>query len=100
VRWYYGEGGQTGGPVEDQEVRDLIQKGVLSYSSRLILEGGSSWGTVSEHASQLGLDPNAGGQGQRLPAFVNNVRLSAEDRKAFKRYWSWVSRSIMCCTPY
>lgn len=82
MRWYYEEGGQTRGPVEDQEVRDLIQKGVLSYSSRLILEGGSNWGTVGEHASQLGLDPNAGGHRQQLPALVNSVRRSDEERKA------------------
>lgn len=82
MRWYYEEGGQTRGPVEDHEVRDLVQKGTLSYSSRLILEGASNWGTVGGQASQLGVDPNAGGQGQQLPAFVNNVRLSAEDRKA------------------
>ncbi len=38
MRWYYEKSGQTHGPVEDQELRNLVQQGVLNYGSRIILE--------------------------------------------------------------
>ncbi len=82
MRWYYEESGQTHGPVEDQELRNLVQQGVLNYGSRIILEGESDWGTVGQHASQLGINPVADGHSQQLPAAIDTRRRSAEERKA------------------
>ena len=63
MRYWYEQGGQTRGPVEEEELRNLIQTGVLSNDSRIIQEGGSQWGTVAENASQLGISATGAGAG-------------------------------------
>lgn len=82
MSWYYEDSGQTRGPVDDREMRDLIQRGILNQSSRVVREGNSNWGTVGEHAAELGIDPNAGIHMQQVPAVVDTTRRSADERKA------------------
>jgi hypothetical protein len=63
MRYWYEQGGQTRGPVEEEELRNLIQTGVLNNDSRIIQEGGSQWSTVAENASQLGISTTGAGAG-------------------------------------
>ncbi|MDP8975017.1 MAG: NINE protein [Actinomycetota bacterium] len=60
-RWWYEQNGQTKGPVEDAELRSLVEQGTLNRNSRVIQEGGSEWRTVSQEASSIGISSDAGG---------------------------------------
>ncbi|HSH59289.1 MAG TPA: NINE protein [Acidimicrobiales bacterium] len=59
-RWWYEQNGQTKGPVEDGELRSLIEQGTLNRNSRVIQEGGSEWTTVAQEASLIASSPDAG----------------------------------------
>ena len=60
MRWWYDVGGEARGPVEDHELRAMVQQGALRRDSRIIPEGGSEWATVARHESELGLVPPPG----------------------------------------
>ena len=59
MRWWYEQGGETKGPVEDEEIRNLVQQGVLNSSSQILQEGSTQWTTVGEHESELGITSSA-----------------------------------------
>ncbi len=59
-RWWYEQNGQTKGPVEDGELRSLVEQGTLNRNSRVIQEGGSEWRTVAQEASSIGISSDAG----------------------------------------
>lgn len=59
MRWWYEQGGETKGPVEDGEIRNLVQQGALNSSSHILQEGSTEWTTVGEHESELGITPAA-----------------------------------------
>ena len=59
MRWWYEQNGETKGPVEDAEIRSLVEQGVLSSSSNIMQEGGSQWTTVGQNESVLGLGGGA-----------------------------------------
>jgi len=61
MRWWYEQNGQAKGPVEDGELRSLIEQGTLNRNSRVIQEGGSEWTTVAQEASLIASSPDAGG---------------------------------------
>jgi TM2 domain/GYF domain 2 len=63
MRWWYQQDGQTKGPVEDAELRDLVQKGTLNRNSRVIQEGASEWTTVAQEASSIGISGAGAGAG-------------------------------------
>ena len=55
MRWWYEQDGQTKGPVEEDELRGLIEQGVLNRNSQIVQDGGSEWTTVAQQSSALGL---------------------------------------------
>jgi hypothetical protein len=68
MRWWYEESGQTKGPVEDSELRSLVEQGTLNRNSRVIQEGASEWTTVAQEASLIASSPDAGtGTGTGTP---------------------------------
>ena len=69
MRWWYEHNGETKGPVEDEEIRNLVQQGVLTSSSHILQEGSTQWGTVGEHEAELGITgaPSWGGAGTPSP---------------------------------
>ena len=69
MRWWYEAGGETKGPVEDEEIRQLVQQGVIGPTSRIIPEGSSEWGTVQQHEGDLGLGDASGAQAQPPPGY-------------------------------
>ena len=70
MRWWYQQDGQTKGPVEDAELRDLVERGTLNQGSRVIQEGGSEWTTVGQEASNIGISSGAGAAGQPSSGYV------------------------------
>ena len=60
MRWWYAEGGETKGPVEDGELRQLVEQGRLSQSTHILPEGGTDWTTVGQQSATLGLSSGAG----------------------------------------
>ena len=69
MRWWYEHNGETKGPVEDEEIRNLVQQGVLTSSSHILQEGSTQWGTVGEHEAELGITgaPSWGGAATPSP---------------------------------
>ena len=59
MRWWYEQNGQTKGPVEDGELRSLVEQGTLNRNSRVIQEGASDWTTVEREASNIGISSGA-----------------------------------------
>jgi len=59
MRWWYEQNGQTKGPVEDGELRSLVEQGTLNRNSRVIQEGASDWTTVEREASSIGISSGA-----------------------------------------
>lgn len=59
MRWWYEQNGQTKGPVEDGELRSLVEQGTLNHNSRVIQEGASDWTTVEREASSIGISSGA-----------------------------------------
>lgn len=59
MQWWYQENGQTKGPVDEEELRDLVRTGKLNNNSQVIREGGSQWTTVGREASSIGISPGA-----------------------------------------
>jgi len=55
MRWWYEQNGQTKGPVENGELRSLVEQGTLDQTSRVIQEGASTWTTVEREASNIGI---------------------------------------------
>ncbi len=68
MRWWYEQNGQTKGPVEDAELRSLVEQGTLTRNSRVIQEGASDWTTVANEASSIGLSSDAGAAAGSGPA--------------------------------
>lgn len=60
TQWWYEDGGQVKGPLGSDELRSLVETGTLARGSRVIVVGGSEWGTVEEHALELGVAPVPG----------------------------------------
>lgn len=54
MRWWYEQNGETKGPVEEDEIRNLVQQGVLDNSSQILQEGSTEWSTVGQHESTFG----------------------------------------------
>ncbi len=67
MRWWYEQNGQTNGPVDDGELRDLVEQGTLDQTSQVIQEGASEWTTVAQEASSIGLSSGAGGSPAAAP---------------------------------
>ncbi len=59
--WYYIEGGQTRGPVDDEAIRVLASVGRLTSASQLMQSGSSQWSTLGAFEAQLGLQRSATG---------------------------------------
>lgn len=60
MRWWYEQNGQTKGPVEDGELRSLVEQGTLNRNSRVIQEGATDWTTVEREASSIGISSGVG----------------------------------------
>jgi uncharacterized RDD family membrane protein YckC len=64
TEWYYNEGGQTRGPVDDDAIRVLASLGRLTSLSPLMQSGASQWSTLGACEAQLGLErTSTGGYG-------------------------------------
>ena len=59
AEWYYIEGGQTRGPVDDEAIRVLASVGRLTAVSQLMQSGSSQWSTLGAFEAQLGLQRSA-----------------------------------------
>ena len=68
MRWWYQENGQTKGPVEDEEIRNLFQRGTLNRNSQVIREGGTQWTTLGQESSALGIGSDAGAGSAAQPS--------------------------------
>ena len=53
--WYYVEGGEAKGPVEDAELLRLAQEGALDAATLVTPVGATSWSALSDFEGQLGL---------------------------------------------
>ncbi len=59
--WYFAAGSQTQGPVSEDELRSMAQRGELNASSYVVKEGETVWQTLADAAGALRLAPNATG---------------------------------------
>ena len=68
-QWWYEEHGQKKGPVGAQDIRSMMERGLLGRDSRIIPVGSSQWSTVGQFAFELGLtDLDQGSHGHPPPA--------------------------------
>ncbi|MBK9179732.1 MAG: RDD family protein [Acidimicrobiales bacterium] len=61
-QWYYAQGGQTAGPVDDDGLRRLAYEGSLEPASLVVPVGGSAWVPLAQHEAALGLVRDATGR--------------------------------------
>ncbi len=59
--WYYAVGSQTQGPVSEDELRSMAQRGELSATSYVVMEGETVWQALADVAAGLRLAPNPAG---------------------------------------
>src|SRR5688500_2336763 len=61
ANWYYAVGGQTQGPVDEDQPRTMARQGTLSPTTYVVREGESVWQALSDVAAGLGLARNPWG---------------------------------------
>jgi uncharacterized RDD family membrane protein YckC len=55
TKWYYLDGGATGGPVDDDELRRLAAIGRLQPGSHVTPVGATQWFTAADYEAHLGI---------------------------------------------
>ena len=61
MQWYYTIGAQAYGPVSNEVIRDLANRGVLGPNSNVLPQGAASWTSLRVHEAAIGLVRNRGG---------------------------------------
>ena len=72
ANWYYAVGGQTQGPVDEEQMRAMARQGTLTPTSYVVREGETVWQSLGDVEASLGLARNPWGSyadaGGRAPA--------------------------------
>jgi TM2 domain-containing membrane protein YozV len=60
--WYYAENGQRKGPIEESQLRDLANQGVIDGGTQVWTQGMANWAALAETTlgASLGLPPPLG----------------------------------------